>query len=213
MTAEEIAQREEEWITKSSPQMKADLTEEDLETILTGGPDAVALFSGIRQRDMASAVLQARKGIAEALNPVLENIFNSLKPVLQQHEQVQRYSTTQRFSEKHPDFAPHMDLASQVAEQLMERHAEAVQKMSTDQFIDEVARQTDNILQQNFKRFNPTGSWRAAGKPAAAPAVAPAPSALPTVRPLTGNAPLKGSNSGSLSWNQSVANSLRGVGR
>jgi hypothetical protein len=217
-TAEEIAQKEEEWVTKSSSQMKADLTEQDLETILTGGPEAVKLFSGIRQRDMARAVLSARKGIAEALNPVLENIFNSLQPVLQQHEQVQRYSVTQQFEAKHPDFKPHMDLATKVAESLMERHPAEVGKMSTEQFLDEVARQTDNFLTQNWRRFNPSGSWRDAGKPAAqvvpvvpspAPIVTPTPLPIPAVRPLSGNAPqaLTGQKG---SWNKQVAATLVG---
>lgn len=229
-TAEEIAQKEAEWIAATANQFNADISEQDLEAILNGGPDAVKTFKAIRQRDMASAVLHARKGIAEALNPILERVFNSLQPVIEQHDQVQRYTVTQQFVAKHKDFEPHIDLATQVAEKLMEQYPAEVKKMSTDQFLDEVARQTDSILTREWNRFKQPGTWRDAHKkpatapapvssqpqqPPAAPAAVqtptapPAPPAAPALKPLVGNAP-QPSAANRKSWNQQVAASLTG---
>lgn len=218
-TPEEIAKREAEWIANTSQQLDAPMTEQEVDTLLAGGEPAVKLMRSLRQRDMATSILQARKGIADALNPVIENIFKSLEPVLSQHETLQRYTVEQQFVHKHKDFAPHVDLARQVGEYLTKQYPDRVGKMSTEQFIDEVARQTDGILTAQWKRFNPSGgTWRDANKPAtptpvvAAPAPAPAPTAPPTpppAKPLVGNPPQAAARQ-NLSWNQQVANSMRG---
>ncbi len=63
---------------------------------------------------------------------------------------------------KHRDFVPHLDRARQVAEELYRRYPQQVSRMSAEQFVDEVARQTDIILTNEYKRWNPsaTTTWR-----------------------------------------------------
>ena len=217
LSQEEIAAREAEFIQTTSAALDAPLTEAEVDTLLGGGKEAVAMMTNLRKRDMATAILQARKGIAEGLNPIIEQIFAGLAPLAQQHEQLQRYNITQQFVAKHKDFAPHLDLATSIAEELLKRYPEQASRLSPDQFIDEVARQTDLHLATQFKRFNPqaTGSWRTAGQPAAAPArvtpPAPATPPPPAPRPLAATVPQGSPTSGrAMDWQTQTARSLRG---
>lgn len=212
-TKEEIAQREAEFIQTTSAALDAPLTEAEVDTLLGGGKEAVAMMTNLRKRDMATAILQARKGIAEGLNPVLQEIFKGLAPLAQQHEQLQRYNITQQFVSKHKDFAPHLDLATNIAEELLKRYPEQASRLTPDQFIDEVARQTDVHLSAQFKRFNPqsAASWRTAGQtPATPPAPAAQPPPPPAPRPLAATVPQGSPTTGrALDWQASTARALR----
>jgi hypothetical protein len=227
---EEIAKRQQEFVNKTIESLDAPLTETELDTLLAGGQEALQLFTNLRKRDMATAIMQARMAVADGLNPIFDNIFKAVAPVVQQHEQLQRYSTEQAFVTKHKDFSPHLDRARQVAEELWKRYPQQVSKMTQDQFIDEVARQTDIILTNEYKRWYPNAStsWRDAVKaaaqtaatasastpapatpgqtPAAAPAAAPA---RKPVRPPAAAVPQGGSVTSPASWDSMVAASLR----
>jgi hypothetical protein len=184
----QIKQQETKWIAETAAQMEAPITEAELNEILDGGPKAVALFQKLRQQDMANAMLNAQKNIANNLNPILEKFSSMLAPVLQHHDSIARYQVTQQFVAKHPDFKPHLDLATQVAEELQARYPQQVNSLTAEQFIDEVARQTGAMLDANWKRFNPTatGTWRDVAKAApAAPAAVPALSAAPAAPVVT----------------------------
>lgn len=216
-TEEEIKAAEAAWMTDTAATLDAPITEEQLNEILDGGPKAVAALGNIRKQDMARTLLTARKGIMAQLNPILTEVFETLKPLVAQFENVQRYNVQAQFKTKHPHFEPHLGFCTEVAESLLKQYPQECQKLSTEQFIDEVARQSDRLLTAHFKRFNPNGNWRDAAKtpaPAAAPAPAPAPVSAapaatapvttpaapapapapaappkPTLRPLAGNAP------------------------
>jgi hypothetical protein len=232
LSPEEIAKRQQEFINKTIESLDAPLTETELDTLLAGGQEALQLFTNLRKRDMATAIMQARLGVADGLNPILNNIFQAMAPVVQQHEKLQRYSVEQTFVNKHQDFTPHIDRARQVAEELYKRYPQQVSKMTADQFVDEVARQTDIILTNEYKRWNPnaTTTWRDAARAAAAPAPAPAPaataapatpgpatpSAAPApapvrkpIRPPAATVPQGGSGTSPASWDTMVAASLR----
>lgn len=191
-TAEEIAQREAEFINATAPTLDAVLTEEQMDTLLTGGQEAVKLFTHLRQQDMARAVLVARKGIAEQVNPIIKALSEQIRPLAEQHQNLQVYHTEQHFVSKHKDFAPHVQTARSVATELWKRFPEQVSRMTLDQFVDEVARQTDTILTNQYKQWFPTGNgdWRAATRAMQAPAAPPAPAVVtPTPAPVPAAAP------------------------
>jgi len=217
MTPEELKAAEEKWVTETAKEFAPPITEAELDTILAGGKDAVAAMAAIRSRDIATALLAARKDISALIAPELAKIG----PIAAHFEQLQRYTATQEFVQEYPDFAPHVDLAVSVAEQLMEKYPEQFFALTDAQRRAEVARQTDVILSANFKRFNPnaTGTWRDAAKPAAAPPAAPVPSPTPAappaapvpppVRPLASNPPSSQSGAAAPDFQSSVARSLR----
>lgn len=232
VTPEQIAQREKDFLKSTVEALDAPLTEQEVDTLLAGGAEAVKLLQSIRKQDMARAILEARKGIAAGLNPVMQSLFSNISPLVQHHEQLRAQLVEQHFLSKHGDFAPFVDKARSVAQELWKRFPQQVSKMSADQFCAEVARQTGTILDREWKSFHPNDStsWRdvakaAAATPAAAAAVAaavaPAPAAVaapatpavpkkPAVKPPVANPPVGGSFSGTPGgWQKGVAASLR----
>lgn len=229
LTPEQVKAKESEFVEGIVKSLDVTMTDEELDTILAGGKDAVSAFQTIRKRDMATAILEARKGIAAGLNPVMNEMFAALKPLVANHQDIQRYQVEQQFLTKHKDFAPHAPRAKQVAEELARRFPQQVSKMTVDQFIDEVARQTDNILTNEHKQWFPggNGDWRGALKaaqaaaaqstvtpPAPAPAQQPiaqpaAPAAARVVRAPAANVPVGASGAASPDWRKTVAGSMR----
>lgn len=225
---QELAKCEQEFLNNTIASIDVPMTEAELETILEGGKQAVELWQAARKRDMANAVLMARKGVAEGLNPVMSRLFESLKPLVANHENIERYQVKQLFLTKHKDFVPHVAQAEQVADELVRRYPQQVLKMSHDQFTDEVARQTDVILTAEHKRWFPqgNGNWRTSAQtvpvtppapvvPAVPPVVpvAVAPAAAPAARPArapVGNPPSGAPMATSADWKKTVASSLRG---
>lgn len=224
-TAEEIAKKEGEWIAQHAQTYKSPASEADLDLILTGGKEGLAKFQELLQHAHASAHLQARKSIFDQLNPTLQQVNANMQPLVQQQQQLQRYQVEQKFVTKHADFAPHIDQAKAVAEELARRFPNEVAAMTDDQFVDEVARQTDKILADNHKRWFPAGggNWRQTAAPVAAPSAPPAapatppavvpavaPAQTPAVRPPSANAP-GGFPTGpaQASWAKGVAATLR----
>src|SRR5207248_2309913 len=139
----------------------------------------------------ARAILEARKGVAAGLNPIMQHLFQELAPLAGHHQQLQQQLVEQHFLTKHQDFVPHVGKARAVATELVKRYPEQIAKMSADQFVDEVARQTSVILDREWKAFHPNDSpsWR--GKPPV-PAVASVPPAAPrkpAVKPPASNPP------------------------
>lgn len=235
LTAEEVQAKEAAYVSALSAQIEAPMTEQEIDTILAGGPEAVAAMGAVRKRDMATAILHARKGIAEGFNPLLEKIYNDIAPLLQQQQQLAHYRIEQQFVAKYAEFQPHKQTCDQVAAELVKRYPAEIQKLTADQFIDEVARQTDLILTSEHKRWFPNGSgnWRqgqtvpvapvvppaaaATAVPAAAPGViatavaAPNPAGPRVVRAPAANAPAAaGAGGGVPQWGKSVAKSMRG---
>lgn len=225
-TPEEIAQRENDWIANTAPTLAAAVTEEQLDTLLQGGPEAVKLFTQLRQTDMARAILLARKTIADGINPVFEQLFGAVAPLAQQQQQLQRETVERTFLAEHQDFVPHVGMCREIAEQLVSLYPQQVGKMSVKQFNAEVARQADVILTNQYRMFNPSAaSWREAGKaPAAAPLSsapaqtpaahvpeqAPAPARVP-VRPPSSTPPLGQPAGGrDVGFQKAVALRLRG---
>ena len=205
-SAEELASAEQKWMSDYSTTLEAPFTEDEVDTLLTGGEEAVQLMQNLRKRDIAYAVMQARKTVAEGLNPVLQQLFATVQPLAQHYESLQRYSVTQQYLTKYPEHKNHLDMATQVAETLMQRYPKEFNALSDEQKMAEVARQTTQILDTQWKRFNNAGIWRDASRPASAP-VPPPPPVAP--KPLASNPPNASPATTPGNWQSSVAKSLR----
>lgn len=197
-TPEEIAQREADYLQKVSTglNMASVLSPEDVETLLIGGQEALPVVDKLVKQTVAHAVLQARKSIYEELNPVLGQLTQQVAPMVQQTEQLERFTTQQLFNTRHPEFgeAGQLDLAAQVAEEMSRRYPDQVRRMSREQFVDEVARQTDELVQADFQRWYPgtQGTWKdhvrsqkqaPTGAGATPPKTPPPPPVVPVAEP------------------------------
>jgi hypothetical protein len=224
-TPEEVEKAEAEWCVNFAKESKLKLapTTEEMETILSGGEDSAKLLAQKFSEVAAKAVLLARKSIYNDLNPTLNQIQQNLTPLLTSNAEVSRVAAEQVFFNSHPDLKEHAATARSVADALLARYPAECQKMSPEQLMNEVARQTDRILQDEYKRWNPTATntWRDARKaaaPAPAPAAKPAapapaaaaPAAKPAVAAPASNSPAASpASGGGKSWHQSTASSLR----
>ena len=226
-TAEETAAQETIWCDKFLKDSKIGVTfsKDDVEKILEGGEEAAAILSARINPILAKTVLETRKSIYNELNPYFERANSVMAPLLEQQVQFERVATEQVFATRHPDFSGQLDRARQVAEQLIAQYPKETAAMNREQFVDEVAAQTSRILQEEYKRFNPTvtDTWReslarqkvVAAAPAAAAVVA-APvvaAARPAVAAPSSNSPAAGASAAaggatSRDWHKQTAASL-----
>ena len=170
-TPEEIATAETKWCRDFLETNKVDFqtTTDEMETILSGGKDAVELFGKKLADVCAKAVLLARKGIYNELNPVFDEFKSAIVPLAQNNEQIERATAEQQFFTQYPEFTAHADTCRQVGEALLQRYPEECRRMTREQLLNEVATQADRILQSDYKKWNPnaTDTWRDAVKRAA----------------------------------------------
>jgi hypothetical protein len=224
-TPEEIATNEAKWQTSFIEQEKltVPITDKEMETILAGDKDGVALLSGKLNSVVAKAVMLARKSVYAELNPILGQLQQNLQPVFQNTAQVEQAAAEHQFFTAYPDFAKHANTVRKVGEALFTRFPKEIAAMTREQIMAEVAAQSDRIIQDECSRFAPGKNWRDLVKPAApapvaaAPAPAPAPvAAAPVSAPAPAKIQAPGSNSPAgtpvggptKDWNKSTAASL-----
>ena len=163
---EELRNQEIEYLKQTGDRIATDdlLSDEDVEDILVGGAKAVETFKRFAKDTAARAVLEARKSIYNELNPVLADLTSKVTPVIQQTAELEKYTTSQMFNQRHPEFqqAGQMELAVHMAEEMTKQFPEHVSKMSREQFVDEVARQADSVVAHEFKRWYPNSesNWK-----------------------------------------------------
>lgn len=166
LTPEEVAQREQAFIAEQAAKLdfKDVVKDDDIEALLVGGEKAVDTLSKVMKETTARAILEARRSIFAEVGPYLQNLESQVRPVIEQTQQLDTYTTTQLFEHRHPEFkeAGQMDLVRSMGEEIAMRYPEQVRKMTREQFVDEVARQVDPVVQQDYKRFHPSadGSWK-----------------------------------------------------
>lgn len=174
-TAEEIAASEARFIQETAAKIQTDVDTGKLEAILVGGEEGAKALASVLQSVAARAVLETRKGIYGELNPHLSRLQAQLSPLLSNQRELERISMEQAFVSKFPEYGEHLDDARTVAQLLIEKYPSEVEQMSREEFITEVERQTNQILQSNFSRWNKTGTWKEFKKAASAPAPAQTP--------------------------------------
>ena len=228
-TPEEIATAESAWqekfVTDEKLSVPVPFTEKEMETILAGDKDGVALLSSkistAVTQSVAKAVMLARKSIYQELNPIIGRLEGNLQPVLANAQQVEAAAAEHQFFTAYPDFKNHADTVRRVGEAILTRYPKEVAAMTREQLLAEVAAQSDRIIQSECDRFAPGKNWRtlqqaAAPAPAPAPIPAPAPAPIPApvaapsaVKPPSGNSPAATGTSGATpNWHKATASSL-----
>jgi hypothetical protein len=188
-TPEEIATLENEFIAQLSAGIPdVQLTEEALEKILVGGKEGIATLNGLLKGVAARSILEARKSIYAELNPVVSQLSQQVSPLIQNNQQLERHATEMAFVTRFPEYSgENLGTARYVAEQLVEKYPQAVAQMDREQFLEEVNRQADKIIAEDFKRWHSSfnGTWKDWSKSQSAPpTTAPAPTtAAPTLPP------------------------------
>lgn len=176
------------------------LTEQEYDAMLTGGPEALKAFMGFNGRLLAAARAQSREETAELVGPHLEALRQQMSPVLNRESQIAEYQQHQSFLTANPDIAAH-DKGSltahevrefmhnsyqQAQERITQGHgtaddillASAYSKATKENFEESIAHHTRKKL----------GIEPGAAKPAVAtpaPAVAVAPPAKAPPKPST----------------------------
>lgn len=229
-TPEQRAAAEKRFIDEMAAKVPVDVSDAQLEAVLVGGKEGASAFASILKAAVARAILATRESIYADINPVVSGLQEQIAPLLQQNVEMERTATQQLFVQKYPEFEGHLDDATMVAEELLKRHPNEVRAMSREQFIDEVARQTNLLKEREFKKFYPTyqGSWKewvlsqkaqpvaqppapspAPAPPSPAPAPDPAPP-KPKVLPPAANSPAAvTAGPKARDWQKSTAASLR----
>jgi hypothetical protein len=217
-TPEEIAASENKWAEDFVVQEKLSvpITEKEMESILAGDKDGVALLSGKLNSVVAKAVMLARKSIYQELNPILGGLQANLQPVFQNAQQVEAAAAEHEFFTAYPDFKTHSETVHRVGEALLTRFPNECRAMTRQQLLAEVAAQSDRIIQAECQRYAPGKNWRtlqaaAPAAPAAAPAAPAAAPAAPVVKVLapSANSPAAVPSGGVTNdWNKKTAASL-----
>ncbi len=153
-TADQIAQdqakqkeMERQFLDGASKAIDINLDEKTLDTILTGGPDAVKSFVSALRETAARAVLAARRDIIATLTPSL----NALDQLNQAHVQQENTRMETALFAAHPHLQDHADLTRQHAWALVKEHPEEVAKMTEEQFNETVA----DLTTKYIRRFAP----------------------------------------------------------
>ena len=217
----EVSKQEQAWVDNfiQKESINFVLSEDDMETILSGGKGAVELLGKTLANVASRSALLARKSMYEDLEPMIANLDKTLAPLLGNFQQVSRVSAEQQFIGAFPEFKDHMDTVREMASALEKQFPEQVAKMTQEQFAQEVAAQVDNALQAEYKRWFPgaTNTWKdaraAAAAPAPAPSPAPAPAApaapaKPKIQPPAGSSPAAIPAVASPDFHKSVAKDL-----
>ena len=191
-TAKAEAAYLQELTEKSTP----GLTEAEVDNILIGGAEGAARLNAALAKVAAKTRLETEKQVYASVNKQLDALHAVLAPMIQQSAELERITLAQTFVQRWPEYEGNIDMAKAVAEELAARYPDQTRAMSRDQFLQEVERQTDQIAQNDFKRWNPQyqGTWKdyvkaqkaavaAPSPPALAPAPVIPPQVIPTPKP------------------------------
>ena len=163
---EEIQAREAEYLRQLRSKAEQHLTvpEDTMETILAGGKEGAKAVVTLLSEAVARTQMETRKSVFQDLEPVLQNIASRIEPLSAANQDLERYAVEQTFVARHPEYqqAGRMDMARAVAENLIQRYPKQVQKMSREQFVDAVDHYAGQMIQQEFKSWNPDGDWKEA---------------------------------------------------
>ena len=137
-----------------------------------------------------------REELAAEINPIFEAIREQMTPLMTNHKATTEAMVESMFRQSHPEFDAHIDTARSVAQALNTQFPNEVKQMTPQQFVAEVARQTERAVLAPIKATNPwfSGSlkeWNELakkmaeqfGQPPAAPAAPAAAPAAPAAPP------------------------------
>jgi outer membrane biosynthesis protein TonB len=141
--------------TRNAPWL---ISQEEYEKIIDGEPDGLRTLNQKLGRARLEGELEARKWAANAIAAAEQRILEIAKPASEHVAEIKAYQTETAFWERHQELAAEGD-AAEGRRSLVRRIATAlrshsdpeikarVSKLSQDEFLDEVARQTKTFLQ------------------------------------------------------------------
>lgn len=189
-------QRDEEAIGKLSQEYATGITENELDTILSGGPDAAKLFAA----KLATTEFKARKWAEAAINPILKDLNDRLDPVLKMHSEVAQYQAEANFHAK-PENAPlagHRKTVRMIAQTLREKYPAEYGAMSEAERETEIRTHALDFI-KNFNVQPDAATPAASPNAAVTPPVVQVPVApvtpKPSPKPPTGQLSLTGAPS------------------
>lgn len=197
--SEEDKQRQDdEFYTRAGERYKP--TEDELDAILSGGPEAAVNLS----RTLAKVELSTRKWVEESVNPIIASLREQIQPLLNQQKQIQQYTTENQFLSANPDIKDHpqgLEQSRKIESALHEKR-ERVERLIRAGAANEselsFARTFDSMTPEDFQSdvaFHTRAALKAIASqapvvtpPAAAP-IAPTPPVAARDTPFNGERP------------------------
>lgn len=146
-------------------------TEDDLDTILAGGKEAVELFG----KKLASVELSTRKWVSDSMNPIMEELHQSISPVIQQYREVQAYQREINFKNEFPDLAAHTELVRSVDQAMRAKYPQAARTTPVAEYNRQLAENARRMISTLSPAQQQAQINAASQKPAAAPRSQPKP--------------------------------------
>ena len=146
-------------------------TEDDLDTILAGGKEAVELFG----KKLASVELSTRKWVSDSMNPIMEELHQSISPVIQQYREVQAYQREINFKNDFPDLAAHTELVRSVDQAMRAKYPQAARTTPVAEYNRQLAENARRMISTLSPAQQQAQINAAANKPAAATRSQPKP--------------------------------------
>lgn len=165
-----------------------DVSEQEMESVLSGGKEGVKSFKQLLARAAAAAQLQSRKSIYQDFEKPFQDfaqIQERVTAMYQAQEQAQAQAAEARFFGTRPDYAPHADLCRKAYVALAQHYPDQVKGWSEEELHNQITNQVDHHMNAEWSRFlgTPVSDWKQMRKQIQTPAAAPAPQPAPAPAP------------------------------
>jgi hypothetical protein len=121
------------------------VTENTLEKIANGGPEAVAALNEVLADSMLNAFLLSRQALYQDFTPQVNRLAQQISPLLEGYRDRQYQQAQQDFVKTFPELEPNLKLCNQIADGLFQQYPEFVRRATREQFFAEVARQAKEL--------------------------------------------------------------------
>jgi hypothetical protein len=126
-----------------------------MEAILGGGEAASTVLVNLLARTQANAHIAVREEIAAEMNPSLQAIHQQMTPLAQNFQATNEAMVESMFRQARPDLDPHIETARKVATALRDQYPAEVAQMQPQQFVEQVATQTEQHVLTQIKATAP----------------------------------------------------------
>ena len=195
--AADLKAKDSEWIVATAKHVETPLDDATLDKILSGGAEAVEALNEIRRRDVAQAVLMARKSIIKDIEPVLKGIRDVQQPLIDSHRKSVEEKAWSDFEAANPDLKDYRDVVTTIGQIMVDSNHPALADVKS---MEDFGRIVGEEARRYIGRFAKTGAAPAPAAPAepvapVVPATVPA-VVKPKVKPPVANAPAPQSTAG-----------------
>lgn len=172
----ELKKKDTEWVAATAQHVDVNLDEKSVDTILAGGPEAVAAMVALLKNNAAQAVLMARKSLLNDLDPVLKGIRDVQQPMIERYHREESDRAWSDFSKVNPDLTDYRDIVETIGKAMVDSNSPALAEVKS---MEDFGRVVGEEARRYIARFNKAQQQPPATTPApvveAPPAAAPAP--------------------------------------